>query len=151
MFHQPSGLYRCYTDDKVFTSREGGNAMKKLMIQSAVVVCILFGMFLGASAQAANQKSTVNPSDVMLFHRAQKALKQSNYAEARNLLATLINTYPDSDYVLQAKLAIADSWYNQHALKQAKLEYQDIITFFPNRPEAAEAQRRINSIQSDSQ
>jgi outer membrane protein assembly factor BamD (BamD/ComL family) len=125
--------------------------MKKRMIQSAGMACALFCLFLGASAQVASQKSTVSHSDMMLFQQAQKALKQSNYAEARSLLDTLINTYPDSDYVFRAKLAIADSWYSQHAFKQAKLEYQDIIAFFPNRPEAAEARRRINSIQKDSE
>jgi len=125
--------------------------MKKRMIQSAGMTCVLFCLFLGASAQVASQKSTVNRSDMMLFQQAQKALKQSNYAKARSLLETLINTYPDSDYVFRAKVSIADSWYNQHEFKQAKLEYQDIITFFPNRPEAAEAQRRINSIQKGSE
>lgn len=126
--------------------------MKKRIIRSAGMACVLFGMLLGsASAQVASQKITVNHSDMMLFQQAQKALKQSNYIEARSLLETLINTYPDSDYVPRAKLSIADSWYSQHAFKQAQLEYQDIITFFPNRPEVAEAQRRINSIQKDSE
>jgi TolA-binding protein len=129
----------------------GGNRMKKRIVRSAGMACVLFGMLLGsASAQAASQK-TVNHFDIMLFQQAQRALKQSNYVEARSLLETLINTYPDSDYVPRAKLSIADSWYSQHAFKQAKLEYQDIITFFPNRPEVAEAQRRINSIQKDSE
>jgi outer membrane protein assembly factor BamD len=126
--------------------------MKKRIIQSAGMACVLFSMSLGfASAQIASQKSTVNHSDMMLFQQAQKALKQSNYAEARSLLEALINTYPESDYVPRAKLSIADSWYYQHAFRQAKLEYQDIITFFPNRPEVAEAQRRIKSIQKDSE
>jgi outer membrane protein assembly factor BamD len=109
-------------------------------------------MSLGfGSAQVVSQKSTVNHSDMMLFQQAQKALKQANFAEARSQLETLINTYPESDYVPRAKLFIADSWYYQHAFRQAKSEYQDIITFFPNRPEVAEAQRRINSIQKDSE
>jgi len=126
--------------------------MKNRIIQSAGMACVLFCISLGfASAQVASQKSTISHSDMMLFQRAQNALKQSNYAEARSLLETLINTYPDSDYVLRAKLAIADSWYYQHAFRQAKLEYQDIITFFPNRPEVAVAQRRINSIKKDSE
>ena len=116
------------------------------------MACVLFCLLLEfASAQVASQKSTVNHSDIMLFQQAQKAMKQANYAEARSLLETLINTCPDSDYVPRAKLSIADSWYYQHAFKQAKLEYQDIITFFPNRPEVAEAQRRINSIPKDSE
>jgi outer membrane protein assembly factor BamD len=126
--------------------------MKKRISKSAgmagVVLCLLLGF---ASAQVTGQESIVNHSDMMLFQQAQKALKQSNYAGARSLLETLLNTYPDSDYVPRAKLSIADSWYAQHAFKQAKLEYQDFVTFFPNRPEVAEAQRRINSIQKDSE
>ena len=128
-----------------------GGKMKKRLIQSAGMACVLFSIFLvSAGAQLANQKTTVNQSDIVLFQRAQKALKQANYTDGRNLLQTLLNTYPDSDYVPQAKLGIADSWYAQHAFKLAKLEYQDFVTFFPNRPEVAEAQRRINSIEKDS-
>jgi len=124
--------------------------MKKRIVQSAGMACVLFCMSLGfVSAQGANQKSTVNHSDMMLFQQAQKALKQSNYTEARSLLQTLINTYPDSDYVPRAKLSIADSWYSEHAFKQAEAEYRDFVTFFPNRPEVAEAQRRISSIHRD--
>ena len=124
--------------------------MKKRIIQTAGMACVLFCMSLGfASAQAASQKSTVNHSDMVLFQQAQKALKQSNYAEARSLLETLIDTYPDSDYVPRAKLSIADSWYSEHAFKQAEEEYRDFVTFFPNRPEVAEAQRRISSIHKD--
>jgi outer membrane protein assembly factor BamD len=126
--------------------------MKNRILQSAGMACVLFGMLAGfAGAQIARQSSAVNRSDAMLFQQAQKALKQSNYAEARSLLDTLINAYPDSDYVPRAKLSIADSWYSQRAFKQAKLEYQDFVTFFPNRPEVAEAQRRIDSIQKDTE
>jgi outer membrane protein assembly factor BamD len=82
----------------------------------------------------------------VLFEQAQKAIKGSSYAEARSLLETLINTHPDSEYVPRAKLSIADSWYSERAFKQAELEYRDFITFFPNRPEVAEAQHRIDSI-----
>jgi len=63
------------------------------------------------------------------------------------LLATLIDSYPQSDYVPQAKLSMGDAWYAEGAFKQAELEYRDFVTFFPNRPEAAEAQLRIDSIQ----
>jgi outer membrane protein assembly factor BamD len=46
----------------------------------------------------------------------------------------------------QAKLFIADAWYAEGAFKQAELEYRDFITFFPNRPEVARAQLKIDSI-----
>jgi outer membrane protein assembly factor BamD (BamD/ComL family) len=120
----------------------------KRTIASALTVFVLFSLSLGfAYAQVANQKASVNHSDKMLFEQAQQALKKSDYVEARTLLESLINTHPDSAYVPLAKLSVADSWYSQRALKRAELEYRDFITFFPNRPEVAEAQRRINSIE----
>ena len=118
-------------------------------VPSTVMACILFCMSLGfADAQVTSRKAVIQ-SDTTLFAQAQKALNESNFAEARTLLRTLIDTYPDSDYVPRAKLSIADSWYSEHAFKQAELEYRDFVTFFPDRPEVTEAQRRINSIHKD--
>src|SRR5581483_26660 len=68
---------------------------------------------------------------------------------ARMTLQTLINTYPDSEYIARAKLAVADSWYAEGgtaALTQAEIEYKDFETFFPNMAEAAEAQVKIANI-----
>jgi outer membrane protein assembly factor BamD len=65
-------------------------------------------------------------------------------------LQTLINTYPDSEYIARAKLAVGDSWYAEGgtaSLAQAEQEYRDFETFFPNMPEAAEAQLKIANIQ----
>ena len=87
--------------------------------------------------------------DKELFDRATDFLEHSRFTEARLLLQTLINTYPDSEYLAKAKLAIADSWYRQGQssdLLQAELEYRDFITFFPTMPEADEAQMRVAMI-----
>jgi len=102
-------------------------------------------------------KKTVNPianvdskqPDKVLFDRAMDAMKHGKYDVARLSLQTLINTYPDSEYVARAKLAIGDSWYQEGgsaAMAQAESEYKDFITFFPNMPEAAEAQLKIANI-----
>jgi outer membrane protein assembly factor BamD len=77
------------------------------------------------------------------------ALKHNRFDVARMTLQTLINTYPDSEFIARAKLAIADSWYDEGgtaALSQAEAEYKDFETFFPNMPEAAEAQFKIANI-----
>ena len=50
---------------------------------------------------------------------------------------------------MRAKLAIGDTWYKEGgsaALTQAESEYKDFITFFPNTPEAAEAQMKVGDI-----
>src|SRR5271157_5629671 len=87
--------------------------------------------------------------DKVLFDRAMDAMKHGKYDVARLSLQTLINTYPDSEYIARAKLAIGDSWYQEGgsaAMAQAESEYKDFITFFPNMPEAAEAQMKIANI-----
>ena len=122
------------------------------MIQRGVaftlVASVLFCVSLGfVNAQVSSREGSINQSAVILFEQAQKALSKSNFGEARTLLSTLVDTYPNSDYVPRAKLSIADSWYSEHAFKQAGAEYRDFVTFFPNRPEVPEAQRRISSIQ----
>src|SRR5712664_2891039 len=80
--------------------------------------------------------------DKVLFDRAMDAMKHNRFDVSRITLQTLINTYPDSEYIARAKLAVADSWYAEGggtSLAQAEAEYKDVITFFPNMPEAAEA------------
>ena len=87
--------------------------------------------------------------DKQLYDKAEAAVKKGHYDVARLDLQTLLNTYPDSQYQMRAKLAIADSWYKEGgtaALTQAESEYADFRVFFPNAPEAAEAQMRIGDI-----
>jgi outer membrane protein assembly factor BamD len=87
--------------------------------------------------------------DKALYDKAMDMTKRGHFDVARLDLQTLLNTYPDSQYQMRAKLAIADSWYHEGgtaALTQAEAEYADFRVFFPNAPEAAEAQMRIGDI-----
>src|SRR5260370_13296667 len=73
-------------------------------------------------------------------------LQHNRFALARLSMQTLINTYPDSEYLAKAKLAIADSYFKEGGttgLTQAVAEYQDFITFFPFLDEASYAQMQI--------
>src|SRR5579864_7662320 len=123
---------------------------RRLLTISAVVV-------LFALAVTCTNKKVQNPlanvgskqPDKVLFDRAMDAMKHNKFDVARLSLQTLINTYPESEYIARAKLAIADSWYAEGgsaSQAQAEIEYKDFITFFPNMPEAAEAQLKIANI-----
>jgi outer membrane protein assembly factor BamD len=84
--------------------------------------------------------------DKVLYDRAQLDLKHGRYTEGRLALQTLINTYPDSEYLAKAKLAVADSYFNEGGtsnLTQAIQEYNDFQTFFPFLDEAAYAQMQV--------
>jgi outer membrane protein assembly factor BamD len=119
----------------------------------------------GVTAQAAekkpkhkkNQDLSANPlgnvnskqPDKALFDKAMIALKKGRYDVARLDLQTMLNTYPDSEYRMRAKLAVGDSWFKEGgtaAMTQAESEYKDFITFFPDAPEAAEAQMKVGDI-----
>jgi outer membrane protein assembly factor BamD len=100
---------------------------------------------------SANPLANVNSKqpDKELFDKAMVALKKGKYDVARLDLQTMLNTYPDSEYRMRAKLAVGDSWFKEGgtaALTQAESEYKDFITFFPNSPEAAEAQMKVGDI-----
>ena len=120
-------------------------------------VLAFLGALLVITAACSNKKS-VNPlanvgskqPDKVLFDKAMDAMKHNRFDVARITLQTLINTYPDSEYIARAKLAVGDSWYAEGgtaSLAQAEQEYRDFETFFPNMPEAAEAQLKIANIQ----
>jgi len=120
-----------------------------------ISVVILLGALLFCAA--CTNKKVNNPlanvgskqPDKVLFDRAMDAMKHNRFDVARMTLQTLINTYPDSEFIARAKLAVGDSWYAEGgtaALAQAEIEYKDFETFFPNMPEAAEAQLKIANI-----
>jgi outer membrane protein assembly factor BamD len=84
--------------------------------------------------------------DKVLYDRAMVAVKHSKYIEARLDFQTLINTYPDSEYLAKAKLGVADSFYKEggtSSLTQAIEEYKNFRVFFPFLDEAAYAQMQV--------
>jgi len=120
-----------------------------------IPVVVLLGVL--AFAVACTNKKVSNPiadvdskqPDKVLFDRSMNAMKHNQFDVARMTLQTLINTYPDSEFLARAKLALGDSWYAEGgaaSMAQAEAEYDDFITFFPNMPEAAEAQLKIANI-----
>jgi outer membrane protein assembly factor BamD len=83
--------------------------------------------------------------DKVLLGKAENEFQHGRYDTGRLLLQSMINTYPDSEYLSQAKLAIADSYFKQggiSGLTEAEAEYKDFITFFPTAPEAPMAEYR---------
>jgi outer membrane protein assembly factor BamD len=123
---------------------------------SRISLIAALATLLALTAACTNKKS-VNPlagvgskqPDKVLFDKAMEAMRHNRFDVARLTLQTLINTYPDSEFIARAKLAVGDSWYAEGgtaALAQAEQEYTDFQIFFPNMPEAAEAQLKIANI-----
>jgi outer membrane protein assembly factor BamD len=117
------------------------------------------GLLLSASSSDAQilhkKKKKLNKStsadntaepDKILYNRAVADIKHGRQEVGRLGLQTLINTYPDSEYLAKAKLGIADSYYKEAgtaSMAQAIQGYKDFIIFFPFLPEAAYAQLQV--------
>jgi len=140
--------------------------MNRLSIKIAAISLAV--LLAGASAEAKTKKPktkknadlSANPlanvkskqPDKELFDKAMISLKKGRFDVARLDLQTMLNTYPESEYRMRAKLAVGDTWFKEGgtaAMAQAEAEYKDFITFFPNAPEAAEAQMKVANIYYD--
>jgi outer membrane protein assembly factor BamD len=116
--------------------------------------CLLLSA-VQADAQILHKKKRANKStsasntaepDKILYDKAMDDIKHGRQEVGRLALQTLINTYPDSEYLAKAKLAIADSFYKEGGsanLTQAVQSYKDFIVFFPFLQEAAYAQHQV--------
>ncbi|MGC2422158.1 MAG: outer membrane protein assembly factor BamD [Candidatus Acidiferrales bacterium] len=97
--------------------------------------------------QAAQDDTSASAEpDKVLYERAMHDFQRRQFIEARLNFQTLINTYPDSEYLAKAKLGIADSYYKEGGnsnLTEAIAEYNDFGTFFPFLDEAAYAQMQV--------
>ena len=123
--------------------------MRKIFLSAVLAGAVLASS--GCHHKVQNPLANIDSKqpDKTLFDRSMDSMKKAHYQEARTLLETLINAYPDSEYIARAKLALGDAWYNEGgkaAWQQAESEYKDFQTFFPNLPEASEAQLKIASM-----
>jgi outer membrane protein assembly factor BamD len=123
--------------------------MLRKIIACFALTC--FFLLAGCQHKVQNPMAGIDSKqpDKTLYDRAMTSMKKGRFQEARTLLETLINAYPDSEYIARAKLAVGDSWYNEGgsaAWKQAELEYKDFQVFYPNMPESAEAQLKVATI-----
>jgi outer membrane protein assembly factor BamD len=125
----------------------------------SLALCVLGALFLLGSttcnAQIFHKKKRVNKStsvdnnaqpDKILYDKAMDDIKHGRQEVGRLNMQTLINTYPDSEYLAKAKLAIADSYYKEGGTSNMALAisgYKDFEVFFPFLPEATYAQMQV--------
>lgn len=121
--------------------------MKKF---TTISLMVLFAAIIGAFSCGGGAKKTeiapeIASSDEALFKEGEKYLKKDT-EKARLFLRQVIESFPKSFYSQRAKLAIADSYYNEKDegnMILAAQEYGDFIRQYPFSPSASLAQYRI--------
>jgi len=118
--------------------------MKKFVLVSPLLFLLLScgGKKVSTNAPA----NEIYEPDRVLFEKAMRDLKKNKFTVGRLTLQTLINTYPDSEFLPRAKYAMAESFFKENSsssLSQAENEFKDYITFFPTSDLADDAQMKI--------
>jgi outer membrane protein assembly factor BamD len=125
--------------------------LRQSSLNFRLVISIVGALFLSGCAliHHPNTAGLATPPgaqpDKVLLQKAEDEIQHGRYDTGRLLLQSMLNTYPDSEYLSQAKLAIANSYFKQggiSGLTEAEAEYKDFITFFPTAPEAPMAEYR---------
>ena len=106
---------------------------------------------------SANPLAGVNSKqpDKELFDKAMAAMKKSRYDVSRLDLQTLLNTYPDSEYRMRAKLAVGDIYYQQMEkpdrdydnAQNAEREYRNMLNQYPDSTLVPRAKQKLRETQ----
>ncbi len=115
-------------------------------ITSAFTVCILFILIIsGCKTQKPVIEPEVASSEESLYREGEKYIKKDP-ERARLYFRQVIDSFPKGFYAQQAKLAIADSYFqkgDEANMILAASEYRDFIARFPFSPSAPYAQYQL--------
>lgn len=100
----------------------------------------------GSKDKVKNENAPIPGRDKEIYEQASVKARKGRYDEARLLYNVVISTYPDSEYLPLAKLAIADSFYLEGGtsnLEQAIGGYKDFAQYFPTHPRICDVKHKI--------
>jgi outer membrane protein assembly factor BamD len=84
-----------------------------------------------------------SPSDKIVWEAAQEAIKDHDYESARQYLRRIIDAFPQSQYQVEARIALADTYLDEGGAGNSILAvsaYREFLTLYPSAPQAAYAQ-----------
>jgi outer membrane protein assembly factor BamD len=115
--------------------------------QHFIILLVFFVLLAGSTCK--KQKLEIDPeiagNDEALFKLGEQYIKKDP-EKARLYLRQVIDSFPKSFYAQRAKLAIADSYFEQGdegSMIIAASEYREFISLFPLSPSAPYAQYQI--------
>ena len=107
--------------------------------------------FVAAIAGGCAAKKDVMPAgtadaDKYLFDKGSEAAKDKKWLNAREYFRNIVDNYPQSPYRPDAKLALGDTYINEHSTESLLLaanEFREFLTFYPTNPRADYAQLQL--------
>ncbi len=127
------------------THRHRKHAIVKILMRYATVLAA--GALLAACAtnHLAVPTGTVH-ADQYLSTQGEASLKAHKWLDARQLFQKIVDDYPQSQYLPQAKLGLGDAYLGQdtpESLVLALNQYREFLTYYPTSAQAPYAQYQI--------
>src|SRR5438128_7127082 len=111
--------------------------LRVLVALMLLIVALFIAACGGAKEKVKNENEARPGRDKELYEVASQKLRKGRYDEARLTFNVIITTYPDSEFLPLAKLAIADSFYLEGGTSQLEQSiggYKDFANYFPTHP-----------------
>jgi len=119
--------------------------MKMSRIRAIVAVGLL-GSALGCGKQEVDIATLASNSDQVIWAAGQKALKGKQWDIARQHFRRIVDGFPQSPLVPEARLATGDSYFKEGGLASYTLaagQYREFLTVFPSHPRGDYAQFQV--------
>lgn len=103
-------------------------------------------VFAGCGAKSNTIPTGTAQPDKFLFDQGNEALKKEDWLKAREYFQRLVDSYPQSPFRADAKLAIGDTYLGEGSTESALLaanEFREFLSFYPTSPRADYAQYKL--------
>src|SRR5262245_44830602 len=122
--------------------------MKVCVLRCSGALALLVALFVAGCA--GNSRRAVPPGttqpDKFLFDRGTTELNEKHWLTAREFFKQVTETYTQSPYRPDAKLAIGDTYLGENTAESLVLginEFQEYLAFYPTNPRADYAQYQL--------
>lgn len=107
----------------------------------------LFGLAFGCAHGGTPDIATLaSNSDQVIWEAGHKAFERKQWENARQHFKRIIDGFPNSEYGAPARLAMADSYFNEGGTGNYVLaagSYREFLTFYPSHPRSDYAQFQV--------
>ncbi|MDE3157035.1 MAG: outer membrane protein assembly factor BamD [Acidobacteriota bacterium] len=111
-----------------------------------VTIAMLAGAAAGCAANKLKVPQGSTQPDRYLYEQGEASLKAHHWTDAHELFQKIVDNYPQSQYVPQARLGLGDAYLGQktpESLVLALNQYREYLTYYPTSDQAPYAQYQL--------
>jgi outer membrane protein assembly factor BamD len=116
-----------------------GAALKRLPAAGLLLLAA------GCAGHKLDLEALSSPSDKIVWEAGQKAAGKKDWESARQYFKRIVDAFPQSQYQPEARLALADSYFDEGGTGNYVLavsSYREFLTLYPSHPRSDYAQLR---------